>query len=163
MARYKNDKVLKAFGKRIKALRIQAELEIEDLAGMTGFTYNTISNIENGSETYFSYFIEICFALGSHPKEILDIELEIKPRNTLSPNRLEKSRLTKRIKTYVQKGYFKEAKSAQEVTEKLKTDYKLGFLSKNVSVILSRLAKDGVLKVKKEGRKNFYSIKDNKQ
>ncbi|MBZ4036700.1 helix-turn-helix domain-containing protein [Flavobacterium sp. 17A] len=159
MARYKNEKLLKALGERIKARRIQAELEIEDLAAMTGFTYNTISNIENGLETYISYFIQICFAIGIHPKEILDIELEIKPRYALTPDRQEKSRLTKRIKTYIQKDYFKEERSTREVTEKLNADYKLNFLSKNVSVILNRLTKENTLKVIKKEGKNFYTKK----
>ena len=48
MARYKNDKVLKIIGKRIFNHRIKEEMEIEDVAEMTGFSYNTISNIENG-------------------------------------------------------------------------------------------------------------------
>ena len=158
MARYKNEEILKSLGKKIKARRIQEELEIEDLAIMTGFTYNTISNIESGSETYLSYFIEICFALGSHPKEIMDIEMEIKSRYPLSPSRQEKSRLTKRIKTYVESGYFKEPRSASEVTEKLIGDYNLDFQSKNVSVILNRLAKNDNLKIVKKRDKNFYSI-----
>lgn len=159
MARYKNEKVLKAFGERIKACRIQAELEIEDLSAMTGFTYNTISNIESGSETYLSYFIEICFALGIHPKEISNIELEIKSRYPLPPDRQDKSRLTKRIKAYIESGYFKEPRSAREVTEKLIADHKLDFESKNVSVILNRLAKSDTLRIIKKDDRYLYSIK----
>ena len=159
MARYKNEKTLKVLGQRIKAFRIKAELEIEDLSAMTGFTYNTISNIENGSETYLSYFIEICFALGIHPKEILDTEMEIKARNPLPPDRQEKSRLTKRIKIYIDSGYFKEPRLARQVTEKLIADYKLDFESKNVSVILNRLTKSDTLKTIKKDDRNLYCIK----
>lgn len=158
MARYTNENILKALGKKIKACRIQAELEIEDLAAMTGFTYNTISNIESGSETYLSYFIEICLAIGIHPKEILDIEIEIKSRNPLPSDRQEKSRLTKRIKACLDSGYFIEPRSAREVTEKLIAEHKLDFESKNVSVILNRLAKSDTLKITKKGNLNLYLI-----
>ncbi|MFW0739765.1 helix-turn-helix domain-containing protein [Flavobacterium sp. T12S277] len=163
MARYTNENTLKALGERIKAYRIQSELEIEDLATMTGFTYNTISNIENGSETYLSYFIEICFSLGIHPKEILDIEMEIKSKNVLPPDRQEKSRLTKRIKSYINSGYFKEPRLARQVTEKLTGDHKLDFESKNVSVILNRLVKNDTLKIIKKGNRNLYFINNKEQ
>ncbi|OXA87309.1 helix-turn-helix domain-containing protein [Flavobacterium hercynium] len=159
MGRYKNEIALKFLGERLKAYRLKAELEIEDLVVMTGFAYNTISNMENGSETYLSYFIEICFALGIHPKEILDIELDLKPRFPLPASRLEKSRLTNRINAFIEDGYFKVERSASEVTKKLSLDHKLAFESKNVSVILVRFAKSNILKVTKNGNKNLYSIK----
>jgi transcriptional regulator with XRE-family HTH domain len=159
MTRYKNESTLKTLGERIKAHRIKAELEIEDLAAMTGFTYNTISNIENGFETYLSYFIEVCFALGRHPKEIMDVELDVMPRFQLPPSRREKSRLTYRIDTFIQSGYFKVPRAVSEVTEKLKVKHNLDFESKNVSVILIRFAKNNILKITKKGNRNLYSIK----
>lgn len=159
MARYKNKTVLKTLGERIKAHRIKAELEIEDLAAMTGFTYNTISNIENGFETCLSYFIEVCFAIGSHPMEIMDIKLDVKPRFQLPSSRREKSRLTYRINAFIQSGYFKAPRSVNEVTEKLKVKHDLDFESKNVSVILLRFAKNNILKITKKGNRNLYTIK----
>tara|TARA_R110000744_G_scaffold353952_1_gene460305 strand:+ start:2106 stop:2567 length:462 start_codon:yes stop_codon:yes gene_type:complete len=152
MARYKNDKVLKIIGKRIFNHRIKEEMEIEDVAEMTGFSYNTISNIENGSETYLSYFIEVCFAIGIHPKDILDIKLTMKPRYELSPSRKEKSRLTSRIKILINVGYFRKPKLTSEVVKKLKDDYNLEAISKDVSSILGRH-----LKSIKEGNRNLYS------
>jgi transcriptional regulator with XRE-family HTH domain len=159
MVRYKNEIALKNIGKRLKAERLKAELEIEDLAAMTGFSYNTISNIENGFETYLSYFLEVCFALGVHPKEILDIVLDINPRFSLPASRREKSRLTNRINALIEAGYFKIERSASEVTEKLSTDYNSDFESKNVSVILVRFVKSDVLKITKVRNRNFYRIK----
>jgi transcriptional regulator with XRE-family HTH domain len=158
MVRYKNEIALKNIGKRLKAERLKAELEIEDLAAMTGFSYNTISNIENGLETYLSYFLEVCFALGIHPKEILDIGLDIKPRFSLPASRREKSRLTNRINALIEAGYFKIERSASEVTEKLSTDHNSDFESKNVSVILVRFVKSNVLKITKVRNRNFYRI-----
>lgn len=157
MARYKNETALKALGLRIKAYRIKAKLEILDLAIMTGFSYNTISDIENGSETSVSYFIEVCFALGIHPKEMMDIEFDVKSKNSLTPDRLEKSRLTQRIKALIQSGYFKDPRSTSEVTKNLKEIHELNFESKNVSVILTRFATTNILNVTKKGNRNLYS------
>ncbi|TPG31318.1 helix-turn-helix domain-containing protein [Flavobacterium pectinovorum] len=159
MVRYKNEIVLKTLGKRLKAERLKAELEIEDLAALTGFSYNTIYNIENGFETYLSYFIEVCFSLGVHPKEIMDIELDLSPRFSLPASRLEKSRLTNRINTLIESSYFKIERSASDVTEKLRNDHNLDFKSKNVSVILVRFVKSNVLNISKVGNRNFYSTK----
>lgn len=159
MIRYKNEIVLKILGERLKAKRLKAELAIEDLAAMTGFSYNTISNIENGLETYITYFIEICFALGVHPKEIMDVELDVKPRFSLPASRLEKSRLTNRINALIEANYFQIERSASEVTQKLTSDHNSDFESKNVSVILTRLVKSSVLKTTKVGNKHLYVIK----
>lgn len=157
MARYTNKIALKALGKKIKVQRIKAKLKINDLAEMTGFTYNTISNIENGNETSLSYFIEICFALGCHPREIMDITLDVKPRHKLSAPRVEKPRLTDRINEYIQSDYFKTARTASEVTTKLNEEHGTNFISKNVSVILARLSKGKILKVIKQGTKHLYT------
>jgi len=149
--RYKNEKLLSIIGKRIRDQRKIKELEIEDVAEMTGFTYNTISNIENGSETYFSYFVEVCLAIDIHPKEILDFDIKIMPRRKLSPQRREKSRLTYRIKAYIKNGFFKTPKTTREVVIKLKEDYNFDAASKDVSSILGRH-----LKAVKKGNRNFY-------
>ncbi|GAA3627776.1 helix-turn-helix domain-containing protein [Flavivirga jejuensis] len=159
MARYKNTTVLKIIGAKIKSQRIKENLEIEDVSEMTGFTYNTITNIESGAETYFSYFIEVCFALGIHPKELMDIKLTVKPRFELSPSRMEKSRLTSRIKAYIQNGYFKTPRKTNEVVKKLKEDYKIDVESKNVSAIIGRFAKNNVLRITKIGKRNLYTNK----
>ena len=159
MARYKNTPVLKIIGSKIKSQRIKENLEIEDVSEMTGFAYNTITNIENGAETYFSYFIEVCFALGIHPKELMDIKLTVNPRFELSPSRMEKSRLTSRIKTYIQNGYFKTPRKTNEVVKKLKEDYKIDVESKNVSAIIGRFAKNNILRITKMGKRNLYSNK----
>jgi len=151
MARYRNDKVLKVIGKRIYNHRIKEELEIEDVAEMTGFSYNTISKIENGSETYLSYFIEVCLAIGIHPKDILDMKVTMKPRYELSPSRKEKSRLTSRVKILIKIGYFRTPKLTSEVVKKLKEDYNLEAISKDVSSILRRQ-----LKSIKKGNRNLY-------
>ncbi|CAA9196012.1 hypothetical protein FLA105534_00905 [Flavobacterium bizetiae] len=159
MARYKNEIALKKIGEKLKNERLKAALEIEDLAAMTGFTYNTILNIETGLETYLSYFIDVCFSLGIHPKEIMDVTLDVKPRFSLPASRLEKSRLTNRINALIKSDYFNKERSAREVTQKLTIDYNSDFESKNVSVILIRFVKANILKITKVGNRNLYLIK----
>lgn len=158
MRRYKNTIVLKSIGTEIRKYRIKKNLEIEDVSEMTGLSYNTINNIENGEETYFSNIIEVCFALEIHPKELFDIPLIIKPRFELSATRLEKSRLTSRIKIYVNEGFFKAPRKANDIVQKLKDDFTVEVESKNVSTVLARLAKNNILKITKEGNKNLYSV-----
>lgn len=151
MARYKNSKILKLIGERIHNHRVKKELEIEDIAEMTGFSYNTISNIESGCETYLSYFIEVCLAIGIHPMEMLDLNIIIKPRYELSPSRKEKSRLTSRIRILIKTGYFKIPRKTRDVVKELNTEYNLNVASKDVSTILGRL-----LKSSKKGNHKIY-------
>ena len=163
MIKYKNDTALKALGKQINAKRISEGLAIEDVAEMTGFAYNTIVNIENGSETNLSYFIAVCFAINVHPKVIFDIELDIMPRFPLSASRKEKSRLTSRIKDLFDQEFFNTSRSAREVATKLMADYGIDVDSKTISALLLRFAKSNYLEVIKDGRKNYYILKGAKK
>ena len=90
MPKYKNEQLLKEIGERVKDQRIKSELEIEDISEMTGFTSNTIRNLEDGNELTLSYFVEICKAIKIHPKEILDFKIDPQTRFKLSPSRKEK-------------------------------------------------------------------------
>ena len=157
MRRIKNTIVLQTVGERIKSCRIHQGLEIEDISEMSGLSYNTINNIEKGEETHFSNIIEISFALGLHLKELFDIPLIVKSRSELSPARREKSRLTARINLYLSEDYFDSPRKSSNVVQRLKEDFKVEIHSKNVSTILSRMAKNNILKITKEGSKNLYS------
>ncbi|WP_268222969.1 helix-turn-helix domain-containing protein [Sinomicrobium oceani] len=154
MKKYKNTKVLKIIGEKIRELRNEKELEIEDIVEMTSFSPKKISDLENGSETSLSYFIAVCFALEIHPKEILNFPMDIKPIHPLTPGRKEKSRLTYRISKYIKDGYFQTPRSTDEVVKKLYEDYKVDMTSRSVSAVLGRL-----LKSTKKGNKNLYSSK----
>jgi len=163
MIKYKNDTALAALGKQISAKRIFEDLTIEDVAEMTGFAYNTIVNIENGSETNLSYFMAVCFAINVHPKVIFDIELDIKPRFPLSAPRKEKSRLTARIKDLFDREFFNTSRSAKDVASRLTTDYELDVDTKTISALLLRFAKGDYLDIIKNGRKNYYILKKQKR
>ncbi len=156
MAKYRNHKVLKAIGAKIKKERSNQNLEIADISDQTGLNYNTIVNIEKGQDTLISSFIEVCFALNLHPKEILEIELNVKARYKPSPSRTEKSRLTARIKELMKQGCFKSWQGTNDTVRILYDNFGLDVESKNVSSILKRMSKENHLRVKKEGRKNLY-------
>lgn len=158
MAKYRNDKVLKIIGERLKKQRKKLELKLEDIAEMTGFTYNTIRNMEMGNETGLSYFIEVCLALELHPKDVIDMDYKIKPRFELSAARKEKTRLTARVHIFYDKGFFKEYRSTGQVVDKIEQDYGIKTTTSAVSVILNRMVKSERLKVKGENRKNFYIV-----
>ncbi len=150
------EKLLNAIGKKIQYERLKAGLEPEDIAEMTGLTAPTIRNIENGSETYLSNFIAVCLAINMHPKDILDIELTIKPLNELSEPRKEKTRLTARINYFIDNDYFQQERTAKDVVNELATNYETKTTTSAVSVILNRKVEYGNLKTKKKGKINIY-------
>lgn len=160
MAKYYNKTVTKLIGENIKAERKKLDLEIEDIAEITGFHRNTISSIERGSNTDLSHFVEIAFALNKQPKEILNLHFEIKPRNPLSKTRKEKNRLTARISVLIKEGFFKREKTTREVCDALIEKYPQSthIATKNISVILRRQVMQKKLKVIKHGHKNHYQV-----
>ena len=157
MNKYKNIDALKALGKSFKQRREDLNLDIEDIVEMTGFTYKKIYDFENGEETSLSYFIELIISVNMHPKDFLDIPLRLEPRFKRSESRKEKSRLTSRIEGYIADGYFKEPRRTIDIVHKLKEDFSVSIMSKNLSVILVRFTKNNILQIKKDGSKNLYS------
>jgi transcriptional regulator with XRE-family HTH domain len=159
MAKYRNNKALKAIGEKIVEERQKQNFEISDIADQASLSYNTVAKIENGQDALLSSFIEVCFALNLHPKKILEVELNVRPRNKLSPSRKEKSRLTTRVRNLIERGHFESWQGTNNIVEKLQEHFDLIAESKNVSSILRRLSSENFLKVKKEGRKNLYIVK----
>ncbi len=139
MGAYHNIKITKQLGARLAKLREERKLEAEDVAEMTGFTANTIRKIEDGRECSISYFIEIAFAIGVHPKDVLDIDLDIKPRYALSARRKEKSRLTQRISELIETDFFETPRFVGDIVKYLDKKYKIETHSPSVSVTIARL------------------------
>lgn len=152
-------KLLAAIGKRIEQQRISQDLQPEDVAEMTGLTAATIRNIENGKETYLSNFLAVCLAVNMHPKDMVDIEIALKPLFVLSEPRKEKSRLTPRIDHLIENGFLKRERTANDVVNELSAVYEIKTETSNVSVILNRKVGEGKLKVSKKGRFNVYKKK----
>ncbi|PZQ98113.1 MAG: hypothetical protein DI539_29680, partial [Flavobacterium psychrophilum] len=153
----RNTKLTSKIGAKIRDLRNKAGFSLDDVADMTGFTQSLLSAIENGSETGISHLTEIAKAIGVHPKELLDMPIEIKPRYPLSPQRKERNRLTFRITTLCDEtDFFKEPKFVREVVENLRSESKAKLTSAPVAVVLKRLVDSGKLTYTKVGRQNKY-------
>ena len=157
MAKYYDENAVKQIGERIRKLRKDLGYSLEDLAALTGFTVNTISSIENGGDTTISYLIAICQAIEVHPKEILEIDLELIPRFELPPNRRNRTLLTNRInKLLNETDFFDEPKLVVSVVNEFIHHYGFNPDSSEVSAALKRLSDDGKLIYSKSGRKNVY-------
>ncbi len=162
MSTYHNIKATKQIGTNIQRLREFKELEIEDIADMTGFSSATIRNIEKGKECTLSYLIAIALALDVQPKELLEINIKIKPLFPLSVKRKEKSRLTSRINKLIDSDYFKTPRFVRDVCLYLNEVYDVKTTSDAVSVILIRLKSQKKLSAKRQGRQNIYYIHSGK-
>ncbi len=149
-------KLLATIGKRIQLQRISQGLQPEDVAEMTGLTAATIRNIENGNETYLSNFLSVSLAITMHPKDLLDIEIILKPLFELSEPRKEKSRITPRIDSILETGYFQINRTTKDVVEELALVYKIKTKTPIVSVILNRKVNEGKLEVSNKGRLKLY-------
>jgi transcriptional regulator with XRE-family HTH domain len=159
MPKYKNEQLLKEIGERVKDQRIKSELEIEDISEMTGFTSNTIRNLEDGNELTLSYFVEICKAIKIHPKEILDLKIDTQTRFKLSPSRKEKPRLTARVKLYLADNYFLKDRTALDILQELEEAYQVKSSTAAISVILNRMVKMDILKASKKKNIHYYSTR----
>lgn len=56
-------------------------------------------------------------------------------------------------------GFFKEPRIVNDVREQLLGQQKLKVSAAQISVVLLRLTKEGILQASKKGRKNLYSVK----
>lgn len=160
MTEYQGKIAIKKVGKKLAEERRRQNYEITDIAEMAGLTYNTVSKMESGEDTLLSNFIEVCFALNLHPKEIINVQLNIKAKSELSPSRKEKSRLTSRIKNLIDNGNFNTWQGTKDIVLKLNEIFMVKTDSKSVSTILRRLHFEEYLNMKKDGRKNLYKIKN---
>lgn len=157
MAKYHNKKDTKKIGLRIKALRESKELSIEDVSLMTGFTRNSIKGIEAGSNSDISHFIEVAKAIGVHPKDVLDVPMDMKSRYKLPPKRQENDKLTLRLTLVVSKtDFFMEPKSTKDVVEYFSGEMAISANPKIISNVLIRLVGLGLLKSFKVGRQYRY-------
>lgn len=159
MARYHNRKETKRIGEQIKQLRIKQGWNIEDISAMTGFSRSTLSSIENGSDTNTTHLIEIAKAIGVHPNELFNIFFDLKPRYKLPEKRKDQQKLTFKLRSFAEAGFFNEPRLVNDVKQNLLENFKLKVSAAQISVLLMRLVSEGVLKSSKLGRKNLYSSK----
>ncbi len=156
MRKYFDKFSLNQIGERIRKYRKEHGYSLEDVSAMTGFSINTISSIENGGDTYISYCIAICQALEVSPRELLDIEVDLKPRYELPPDRRNRSLTTLRVNQLLNSGFFSTPKLVVSVVEEFSSVYGIQPDSAEISTALKKLANDGKLNYTKSGRKNLY-------
>lgn len=156
MRKYFDEASAKQIGERVRAFRKDRGFSLEDVSAMTGFSVNTISSIENGGDTYLSYCLSICQALGVRPGDLFNIELELKPRFELPPDRRSRALTTLRVNQLFDSGFFETPKLVVSVLEEFKLTYGVQPESSEVSTALKKLANDGRLQYTKEGRRNLY-------
>ena len=157
MGKYYDGLSAKQIGERIRIFRKDRGYSLEDIAALTGFTVNTISSIENGGDTTLSYLIAISQAIGVHPKQLLDISVELIPRFELPPNRKNRPLLTNRInKLLNETDFFDEPKLVVSVVHEFAHHYGFNPDSSEISAALKKLSEDGKLVYSKTGRKNLY-------
>ncbi|HXI01345.1 MAG TPA: helix-turn-helix transcriptional regulator [Sphingobacteriaceae bacterium] len=157
MGKYYDERSAKQIGEQIRTYRKDRGYSLEDVASLTGFTVNTISSIENGGDTTVSYLIAICQGIGVYPKQVLDIEMELKSRFELPPSRKHRSLLTNRInKLLNQTNFFDEPKLVVSVVNEFIHHYGFNPDSSEISTALKKLSDEGKLVYSKTGRKNLY-------
>jgi transcriptional regulator with XRE-family HTH domain len=155
--KFRNKKITKQIGAKLRELREIADLSITDVADMTGFSYPTISAIEKGEEVTASYLVEIAKAIGVHPMEALNIPVIIKPRFPLSPQKKERNRVTQKItKLYEETDFFNTPKFVRDVVKYYYDESKIKVSSDSVSIVLKRFIDLGKLTYQKVGRQNQY-------
>ena len=156
MSRYKDELNLVKLGANLTKQREALELSVEDVSEMTGFSAQTIRNIEAGEESSLSYVIAICQALELHPTQAFDFPIKLEPRYKLSAVRAEKTRLTQRIEGFVAGDYFNEGRTAKDVVTELNEVYHIQTTTSAVSVILKRKVNEQLLKIDQAGKQRMY-------
>ncbi|MGV3686077.1 MAG: helix-turn-helix domain-containing protein [Daejeonella sp.] len=156
MRKYFDEASARQIGERIRAFRKDRGYSLEDISAMTGFSVNTISSIENGGDTYLSYCIAICRAIGVEPAELFKIELDLKPRFELPPDRRSRALTTHRVNQLFESGFFETPKLVVSVLEEFESTYGIQPESSEVSTALKKLSSEGRLQYTKVGRRNLY-------
>lgn len=76
MAYYRDNKAIKKFGQRLRAIRLSKKISQEQLALKCGLEYSQINRIELGKvNTSISHVTLLAKALNITPKELFDFDI----------------------------------------------------------------------------------------
>lgn len=157
MTKYRDNKFIKKVGARIREIREGNKLSLEDLASMTGFTIATLGEIERGKvNTDISHIAAIGQALGMPPMKLLDVDINLRPRFELPPNRENRVSTTLRVKELAETDYFNAPRTVTAVIEYVRENQGVSLESSPVSGVLKNLVEEGLLEYSKSGRKHVY-------
>lgn len=156
MPKYFDESSATQIGESLRMYRKAQGYSLEDISAMTGFSVNTLSSIENGGDTYVSYCLAVCQALRLEPSKLFEIDIELKPRFELPPDRHRRALTTLRVNELYDSGFFETPRLVVSVLEEFELNYGIQPESSEVSTALKKLAIDGRLEYTKAGRRNLY-------
>ena len=160
MRKYVDESSAKQIGNKIRKCRKEKGYSLDDVSAMTGLSVNTLSSIENGGNTYVSLCIAICQAIELKPSELFNIQLDLKPRFELPPDRRNRVLTTLRINQLLEVGFFTSPRLVVSVLEEFAEIYGIHPDSSEVSTALKKLTDDGKLQFTKSGRRNLYVVRE---
>lgn len=163
MIRPSTRKVLQKVGAKLKEERENRNWGIPQIQALSDLDYSTIKNFEDGSDSQLSTFVEYCFALGIHPKEMWDIQImkitpKIPPSNDVDT---KKFRYTAGVRQLIEDGFFASWRSTKEVQNFLEEKYNVTLKSNNIASVLGSLVKGELLNVEKSGNRYLYMKREN--
>jgi transcriptional regulator with XRE-family HTH domain len=157
VVKYRDNNFIKKAGIKIREVRDKNKFSLDDVAAMTGFTVATLGEIERGEvNTDISHIAAIGQALGVHPMHLINVELQLKPRFELPPNRENRLNTTSRVKELVNTDYFDKPRTVKDILFFIKQEKKVELGSSPVSGVLKSLVEEKLLKFKKSGRTHLY-------
>ncbi len=151
----------KRIGEKLKAMRIDLEFSINDIAYMTTITDNTVLNIEKGITTNIDYYVEYSKAVGYPLESLVDFGIKLLPRRELPIVRKERSNLTSKVrKLVIEKEFSSSPKTVSEIKDELLRLEHIDFKtvsSTDIAGVLRNLVREKLLMIAgKDGRKNLY-------
>lgn len=161
MTRDSTNQTLKDIGEKLRNERESRNWNVAKIQALSGLNPATISRIEDGSNPLVATLLEYCFALEIHPKELLDLEMDVSPKIPPSKNvEAKKFAYTAGVKQLIKDGFFSSWKSTGEVQEALEEKFQVKELvSKNISSALGKLVKNDALIISRDENPYLYKIK----
>lgn len=161
MTRDSTNQTLKAIGEKLKIERERRNWKVAKIQALSGLNPTTISRIEDGSNPLVATLLEYCFALEIHPKELLDLEMDVSPKIPPAKNdKAKKFAYTAGVKQLMKDGFFASWKSTGQVQEALEEKFQIKELeSKNISSALGKLVKNNSLVISRDENPYLYKIK----
>lgn len=160
MVRDSIHRALKDIGEKLKKERESRNWTVAKIQALSGLNPTTINRIEDGSNAKVATLLEYCFALELHPKELMDLEMEVSPKIPPTKNdEAKKFAYTAGVKQLINDGFFRSWKSTGEVQEALEVKFQIkDLVSKNISSTLGKLVKNKALIISRDDNPFLYKI-----
>lgn len=151
----------KKLGETLRKIRIKKGYSIPDIIYMTGLSKSTVTKVESGDaktiDSYINYSVSVEYPFATFN----DFNIKPIPITNLSPQMLEATKLTAKIRQYIIEGNFLSdgrtvAQIRAELAKLKQIDIK-AVTSSGVAGVMRNLLSDNIVKVgDKDGRRNLY-------